>query len=112
MPALTVYTTSRATPPAVNFTDAKTGATAAGGTYTFPNDGRTLLVAADTGGAGCNVIIAIPTTVDGLAVTSKTIATGISKQVVIGPFPVSVYSTTVSFTVSANTDVLAIALGE
>lgn len=111
MPAITVYTADRAATPAVQVTDNHTNATAGGGTYTFVNDGRTVLLAADTGGAGSTVTISIPTTVDGLAVTSKTPATGTSKQVVIGPFPVSVYSTTVSFTVSANTDVMAVSVG-
>lgn len=100
---LTVYTLNRTT--GVDFTTNKTAATA-GNTYTVVNDGTVRLMLLCSGGGTATVTT--PGTVDGLAIGDLTLTLTAAKQYIFGTFPPGTYGTTLSFTVSANTDVLAV----
>lgn len=85
-------------------------ATAAANTYQFANDGKTILIAkADT---TANITIDIERTVDGQAVTDPIVAVDTDWRI-IGPFPPAIYNDSAgncSFTVSADSDALAVRL--
>lgn len=100
---LTPQTPTRSAP--ANFTDNKTAATT-GNNYLLANDGNTRLMAQSTGGG--NIIFATPGDVDGLAITDRTVALTAAKLYIFPPLPPAVYGTTVTITVSANTDIMAI----
>jgi hypothetical protein len=104
---LTVYTPTRATGVAV--TDNHTNATA-GTNYLFANDERTVLIATCTDGGGGTATVDVPATEDGNAIADRTLTLAANKQLVFGPWPKTVYGTTVSVTVSAATDLLAMSL--
>jgi hypothetical protein len=61
--------------------------------YAIPGDGRTFCEVKNVNGAGINVIVDIPVTVDGLAVTDKTVAVALTVgDKMIGPFPPALYN--------------------
>ena len=100
MAALTVLDAIRAT----NGTDLA-GVAAAGGGDTFTNDGRTVLVIKNGGGAGITLTVVTTITIDGLAVTDLTATIGAGATRAVGPFPTAWYSETVSLTYSGVTSV-------
>lgn len=105
---MTVYDAARVVASAPNFTDNKTAATSSN-TYLIPNNGRVVLHA--NCGAGGNLTVATPGTVDGLAITDNVNALTAAKHYVFGPFPPSIYNDALgrlSVTVSANTDLFAV----
>lgn len=105
---MTVYDARRLVASAPNFTDSKTAATSSN-TYYIPNDGRIVLHA--NCGAGGNLTVETPSTVDGLAVTDLVNALTAAKHYVFGPFPPQVYNDSqgrLKVTVSANTDLFAV----
>ena len=61
-------------------------------TYYFPNDGRTKLYVRNATGSTCVVTIETPGTVDGLAITDRTVSIVTAKEYEIGPFPQGYYS--------------------
>lgn len=61
-------------------------------TYYFPNDGRTKLFVRNATGSTCVVTIETPKTVDGLAVTDRTVSVATAKEFEIGPFPPDTYN--------------------
>lgn len=66
--------------------------------FTFPNSGNQVLRLKWTA-ADASAVIAIPGLVDGDAVAGKTISlAAASGDVLVGPFPVAVYGSTVSLT--------------
>jgi hypothetical protein len=91
--ALTVTTSNRlaaAVLPASNGTAADTV-----NFNSFQNDGKTIVLAANTDGAVTrNVTVPIPGLVDGKAVASQTYAIPFGVTWVIGPFPTSIYGST------------------
>jgi hypothetical protein len=105
---LTVYDAARVVASAPNFTDNKTAATASNNYY-IPNNGRVVLHAIS--GAGGNLTVQTPGTVDGLAVTDNVNALVAAKHYVFGPFPPATYNDSqgrLLVTVSANTDLFAV----
>jgi len=64
--------------------------TAAGG-FTFPNDGRTVLVVSNDA-EDLALAFTIQKTVDGQTPEAKTVTVTASEQWVIGPFPVDIYN--------------------
>lgn len=103
---MTVYDVDRST--GANHTDNGTAATS-GNTYRFANNGNVKLVT--LAAAGANIAVVTPNTVDGGAITDKTLVAGTAKVRVFGPFPPNIYNDAdgyCSFTVDANTTVLAV----
>jgi len=88
----------------LNLVDEKTAASA-GNSYLISNDGATRLhlLAA----AGATVTVATTYTVDGLALADLTVAVPAGEPLLVGPFPPAIYGTTLTVTVSANTDIVA-----
>lgn len=82
-------------------------AQATGNTYTFQNDGKTLLHFEKTGAGSCTVTVTSPATVGGLAVADPTFTVPASTgDVWIGPFRPDLFNDSnglVSFTVSEAT---------
>lgn len=101
MAALTPVTVSRA-----GVSDASGAAASAGGD-TFTNDGMTMLLAKNASGGAITITIAVGQTVDGQTVTSKTVSVPASQTMLIGPFPLAIYTDpatgNVAFTYSAVT---------
>ncbi len=60
--------------------------------YYFANDGRTKLYVKNATGSPCTVTIDVPATVDGQAVTDKTVSVATAKEFEIGPFPQNWYN--------------------
>jgi hypothetical protein len=60
-------------------------------TYTFPNDGKTLLYIEHGAGAS-NVTIITPGTVRGKAIADAVVALAISGRTLVGPFPPDLYN--------------------
>jgi hypothetical protein len=58
----------------------------------FANDGRTILLISNTGASTRTITYQIPTTVDGIAVTHGGVTVAAGTQIVIGPFPPSIYN--------------------
>lgn len=102
---LTVRVPGRAA--TVSFVDSKQAVTAAD-TISCPNDGRTVLICDAAGGA--NVTVSTPNTLDGQAIAERVLAAGTAKMAIMGPYPPSVYGSTLAITVSANTDMMAVSL--
>lgn len=74
----------------------------------FVNTGVEYLEVINGSGAGITVTIATPNTVDGLAVTDRTVTIAAGARQKIGPFPTSIYNNAnskVSVTYSAVTTV-------
>ncbi len=61
-------------------------------TYYMPNDERTRLFVRNATGSTCVVTIETPATLDGLAITDRTVSILTAKEFLIGPFPKSVYN--------------------
>lgn len=101
--SLTPLTVGRATP--ANYTDGKTAATATNN-YLIANNGNTRLIATSTAGANLTVVTAA--TLDGLTIADLVIALAAGKTYIIGPFPRTVYGTTLTVLVSAATDIAAV----
>lgn len=69
------------------------GLTATTNTYQFVNDGYTLVHAKKSGAGDCTVTITTPGTVDGMAITDRTVTVvATTGDKFIGPFPPSVYN--------------------
>jgi hypothetical protein len=105
---LTVYDAKRLVASAPNFTDNKTAATSSNNYY-LPNDGRIVLHAVC--GAGGNLTVVTPNTVDGLAVTDLVNTLVAAKHYVFGPFPPQIYNDSqgrLLVTVAANTDLFVV----
>jgi hypothetical protein len=78
-----VYTASGAS-PLLNISD----------TFIFNNTGKEFLHFKKTGANSCNVVITPPGTVDGLAISARTVAVpATTGDKMIGPFPPSIYNT-------------------
>ena len=74
-------------------TPAYTGSLSTGNTYYMPNDGRTFLHFKKTGAGDCTVTVETPNTVDGLAITDRTVTVVASTgDKMIGPFPAQYYN--------------------
>ncbi len=92
------YTASGSS-PLLNVTD----------TFQFNNTGKEILHFKKTGAGNCDVVISTPETVDGLAVSDRTVQVpATTGDKMIGPFPVEHYntpgtSTFAGFTVSEVT---------
>lgn len=75
-----------------------------GDTYTFSNDGRIFIHIKKTGAADCTLTITTQATLNGFAVTDRTVTVvATTGDMMVGPFPASVFndaSDLVSFTVS------------
>lgn len=87
-----------------------TYASAAAGGDTVPNDEITFLHVKNGSGASIDVTIQTPGTVDGLAVTDRTVAVPASEERMIGPFPASVYGATLTLSYSDVTSLTIAAI--
>lgn len=87
MATLTVTAVSRA-----GVTAGPVAATSGGGGDEFPNDGRTLLEVVNGGGGSITVTLDIKQTVDGGAVTDRTVTLAAGARKRIGPFPPAIYN--------------------
>ncbi len=65
---------------------------------TFVNDGKRTVVHIVNGATSMNITLVTPNTVDGLAVADRVVAIGSSEEHFVGPFPISVYGTTITMT--------------
>lgn len=86
MAALTPVTTSRA-----GVSDAGGAAASAGGD-TFTNDGMTMLLVKNGSGSAITVTELIGQTIDGQAVTAKTVSVPAGQTMLLGPFPAAIYT--------------------
>lgn len=94
--------------PTVNFTDGKTSATS-GNTYLIQNDGHVRLLMQS--GAGSNVTVVTPNSVDGNAVSDLVIPAAANKLLLSRAFPPKIYNNAdgqMAVTVSAATDIQAV----
>jgi hypothetical protein len=85
-----------------------TGASATSGGDKFGSTGKEFLWVKNADTASHNVIFAVQKTVDGLAVTSRTVTVGAGAEMLIGPFKPSEYNDAnglVNVTYSAVTSV-------
>lgn len=81
---------------AVNMTTANSVIATAGTPFTFPNSGNQVVRCKATA-TDAAITVAIPATVDGDAIAGKvTPALTATTDMLFGPFPVSLYGTTVS----------------
>lgn len=70
-----------------------TGSLSTSDTYTFPNDGKTILHVKKTGAGECTVTIVTQSTVDGQAVADRTVSVpATTGDRFIGPFPREQYN--------------------
>ena len=67
-------------------------AAAAAGGDEFANDGRTFFYASNGGAASRTVTIDVAKTVDGQAVTDRSVTVAAGAGTFIGPFPTSIYN--------------------
>jgi hypothetical protein len=105
---MTVYDAARLVASAPNYTDNLIAAVS-GNNYYIPNNGRVVLVALC--GAGGNLTVQTPGTVDTLSITDLVNALVAAKQYVFGPFPPAIYNDALGrllVTVSANTNLFAV----
>lgn len=100
---MTVYAASRTS--AVNYTDNKLTC-ASGNNYHVANDGNTRLIMAAASSSVLTVVT--PNTVDANAIAELAITLGDTKIKLYGPWPTAIYGTDMVFSVSANTDVIAV----
>jgi len=100
---MTVAAINRTT--GANYTDGK-ATCASGSNYHVANNGnvRLTMAAATT----ATVTIVTPNAVDANAIAELAITLGDTKIKTFGPFPTNVYGTDMVFSVSANTDVIAV----
>jgi hypothetical protein len=75
-----------------------------------PNDEITFLHVKNGSGGSIDVTIQTPGTVDGLAITDRTVAVPASEERMIGPFPSSVYSSTLTISYSGVTSLTIAAI--
>ena len=61
-------------------------------TYQFPNDGRVKMFINNVTNTNSTATIVTPNTVDGLAVSDRTVSVTTLKAFVIGPFPPDIYN--------------------
>lgn len=108
MAALTVKTTDRSSGSSSSATT-DNAVSAAGGGDTFTNNGATLLYIRNAGGSGITLTMAITATYDGQASTNKTATVDAGETLILGPFDVGVYGSTVTLTYSAVTSVTVLA---
>jgi hypothetical protein len=78
--------------------------------YIVANTGRTFLHVVNGGGSPTNVTIVTPRTVGGLAVADRVVAVAAGAEAFIGPFPVSVYSSSLDVSFDFITSVSLAAL--
>lgn len=105
---LTVYDTDR--DAGVNVTDNDTAVTSSD-VFFFPNNGNVRLLITDTSTSNNNVTITTPGSVDGNAIADLVVTCPGSEQLVLGPFPPSVYNNSsgqVRFTVAGNANAIAV----
>ena len=69
-----------------------TGSLSIANTYKLRNDGRSFIRVVNGGGSPCNVTIATPRTVGGLAVADQSASVAAGTEENIGPFPPSIYN--------------------
>lgn len=69
-----------------------TSTAASAGGDSFPNTGKEFLVIKNGGAAAITVTLDIQQTVDGQAVTDKTVSVAAGATVLIGPFPTGIYN--------------------
>lgn len=94
---VTEITRAGVVPPAATTGDVTNG-------HTFVNDGQSYITIDNSSGSTGTVTIAIAQLVDGQAPASKTYTVPLSSTGYhIGPFPPSIYGSTVALTVSAAT---------
>lgn len=84
----TVYDASRA---GVDLTTNETVVNTSN-TYQFLNDGRVKLFVDNITNTNCTATIVTPNTVDGLAVTDRTVNVPTTLAYLIGPFPPDIYN--------------------
>ena len=84
-------------------------AAAAGGDEA-PNDEITFLHVKNGSGGSIDVTIQTPGTIDGLAITDRTVAVPASGERMIGPFPASVYGATLTISYSGVTSLTIAAI--
>ena len=82
-----------------------TGAAAAFGGDTFANTGYEIFSVVNGSGGSINVTFVTSATIDGAAVADKVVAVSNGGKVLIGPFPVAYYGSTVSVTYSGVSSV-------
>ncbi len=69
------------------------GSLSASNTYQVANNGRVILHFKKSGAGACTVTITTPGTIDGLAVTDRTVnVPATTGDVFIGPFPQTIYN--------------------
>jgi len=80
---------------------------------TFQNSGKTILLVENGSGGELTVTVVTPSTVDGLAVSDRTVTVANGAKKVIGPFPVNVYNdsdnnVTVNFSATSSVTCMAL----
>lgn len=87
-----------------------TGSLTTTDTYVVPNDGRTKLYFKKGAGTDSVVTFETPVTFKGLAVADPTVTVPANEERDVGPFPPSLYGSTIRFTVTevANLTVAAL----
>jgi hypothetical protein len=83
---------------------------AAAGGDEVPNDEITFLHIKNGSGSSIDVTIQTPGTVDGLAITDRTVAVPASAERMIGPFPAAYYSSTLTISYSDTTSLTIAAI--
>ena len=59
------------------------------------NDGRMVLQARNSTGGAITVTLVIPGTIEGIAITDKTVSVPATSTLIIGPFPTNIYNQSV-----------------
>lgn len=76
---------------------------------TFPNDGKVLLVARNSGATPRNITMTTPGTVDEQAIADPVYSLAAGATVILGPFDPTVYGTTMTVT-AAHAEVMLAAV--
>lgn len=88
-----------------------TGSLSTSNTYQVSNDGHVFLHVKKTGAGACNVTVQTPGQVDGLDIADLVVSVpATTGDKLIGPFPVSVYGSTLNVTFSEITGLTVAAL--
>jgi hypothetical protein len=106
MAVIPVQTLSRTPSGSIAFTEL-------GASNTLVNDGATGVLIENTSGGSATVTFVTTATVDGLGVSDLAISVDNNAQVAVGPFPKSVYGSTITITSSvadSNVDIWAFKL--
>jgi hypothetical protein len=85
----------------INLTTA--GIAAAGGGDSFPNDGQAFLWVSNGHSGAQSVTAAFTATVDGVAATNRVVSVPAGQEMVIGPFPTTLFGASVALTYSGVT---------